>query len=158
MSYTVHFVDCEWRLQSRCLQTLYVPDDHTADNLADAMSDTLETWGLDAAKQVCLTRDNGRNVVCSTSRLLGWNHLPCFRHNLHLAVGNSMKDERRVSRAFGVCHRFVGTFSHSWKKKRELGKAQGRLNLPCHSLVVDCVTRWGSTEKMVRVLEQEKAI
>ena len=53
----------------------------------------------------------------------------------------------------------VGAFSYSWKRKRELTEAQDGLGLPRHSLVVDCVTRWGSTEKMVnRVLEQESAI
>ena len=96
MTYTVHFVDNEWYFQRQCLQVLYVPQDHIADNLADTMVDTLDTWGLDAAKQVCLTTDNERNIVCATSHRLRWNHLPCFAHNLHLAVENSMKDERRV--------------------------------------------------------------
>ena len=41
----------------------------------------------------------------------------------------------------------------------ELNEAQMQLKLPNHSLVSDCVTRWGSKEKVVtRVLEQEKAI
>ena len=79
-NYTVHFVDSGWCLQSQCLQVLYVPQDHTADNLADAMVDTFDTWGSDAAKQVCLTTDNGRNIVCATSHHLQWNHLPCFGH------------------------------------------------------------------------------
>ena len=70
-----------------------------------------------------------------------------------------MKDDRRVARAFEVCHKLVELFAHSWKKKRELCEAQLQLNLPNHSLVSDCVTRWGFKEKMVaRVLEQEKAI
>ena len=41
--------------------------DHTADNLAEEMTDALEIWGLDAAKQVCLTTDSGSNSVCATS-------------------------------------------------------------------------------------------
>lgn len=71
-----------------------MPEDHTADNLVDVMTDTLEMWGLDAAKQVCLTTDSGRNLVCAATRRLGWNHLSCFGHNLHLAVGNSIKTDR----------------------------------------------------------------
>ena len=51
------------------------------------------------------------------------------------------------------------TFAHSWKKKRDLSLAQTTLDLPQHSLVNDCVTRWGSQQKMVeRILEQEPAI
>ena len=36
LSYTVHFLDNEWKLKSHCLQALYLPEDHTADNIADA--------------------------------------------------------------------------------------------------------------------------
>ena len=34
LSYTVLFVDSDWTLQSRCLQTAFMPEDHTADHLA----------------------------------------------------------------------------------------------------------------------------
>ena len=33
MAVTVHYIDVEWRLQSHCLQTIFVPEDHTAENL-----------------------------------------------------------------------------------------------------------------------------
>ena len=52
------------------VQVLYVSQDRTADNLADALVDTIDTWGLDAAKQVRLTTDSGRNIVCATSHRL----------------------------------------------------------------------------------------
>ena len=123
------------------------------------MTETLTNWSLDTVNQVCVTTDNGSNIICATSSRLGWNHLSCFGLNLHLAVTNSMKDELRITRAFGVCRKLVELFAHSWKKKRELSEAQVQLKLPNHSLVSDCLTRWGSKEKMVaRVLEQEKAI
>ena len=133
-----------------------MPQDHDADNLTGVMSETLGNWGLNSINQVCVTTDNGSNLICATTSRLGWNHLSCFGHNLHLAVTNLMKDEVRVTRAFGVCRKLVELFAHSWKKKREL---KMQLKLPNHSLVSDCVTRWGLKEKMVaRVLEQEKAI
>nr|XP_054600178.1 E3 SUMO-protein ligase ZBED1-like [Nothobranchius furzeri] len=69
-----------------------------------------------------------------------------------------MKDHR-IERAVGVCKKVVSTFSFSWKKKRELKKAQIDLKLPDHSLKTECPTRWGSRQAMVsRVLEQQKAI
>lgn len=53
----------------------------------------------------------------------------------------------------------ITTFSQSWKKKRELSKVQADLGLPQHALVLDCKTRWGSTQKMIaQVQEQEKAL
>ena len=51
ISYTVHFVDQEWNLQSRCLQTQFIPQDHTGANLAEAMEAVLSSWDLDAANQ-----------------------------------------------------------------------------------------------------------
>ena len=159
LSYTVHFVGEDWKLESRCLQTLYLPEDHTGENIAVPLRETLESWEIDVSKQVCLTTDNGSNIVCATESCLGWTHLSCFGHNLHLAVQNSTKNDRKVDRALGVCKKLVSTFSHSWKKKREMRKIQEELGLPRHCLVTDCATRWGSTQKMIaRVLEQEKAI
>jgi len=58
----------------------------------------------------------------------------------------------------GVCRKIVTTFAHSWKKKCDLSLTQAMLDLPQHYLVGDCVTRWGSQQKMVeRILEQEPA-
>lgn len=116
MSYTVHFIDSEWCLKSWFLQTLFVPQDHDADNLAGVMSETLGNWGLNPVDQVCITTDSGSNLICATTSCLGWNHLSCFGHNLHLAVNNSMKDEVHVTRAFGVSRKLVELFAHSWKK------------------------------------------
>lgn len=40
-----------------------------------------------------------------------------------------------------------------------LKKAQQKLNLPEHTLITECPTRWGSRQKMIeRVLEQQLAI
>ena len=71
ISYTVHFIDDNWHLLSRCLQTHYLPADHTGEVIADAMEATLKAWDLTAAKQVCLTTDNGANIV-NAARRLSW--------------------------------------------------------------------------------------
>lgn len=69
-----------------------------------------------------------------------------------------MKDPRIV-RAMGLCKKLVSSFSYSWRRKRELTKAQKNRNLPEHSLKTECPTRWGSRQAMIdRVLEQQKAI
>ena len=158
LSYSVHFID-DWVLKSRCLQTLFVPKDHNAVNLSEILTETLTQWKLQAHKQVCITTDNGSNMVCATTVRLMWTHLPCFGHNLHLAVVNSTKDEPRVQRCLGLCRKLVSAFSHSWKKKCDLAKAQSDLGVPQHSLVTDCATRWGSQLRMIdRIIEQEACI
>ncbi|XP_038064087.1 E3 SUMO-protein ligase ZBED1-like [Patiria miniata] len=158
MSLTVHFITDNWELKSRCLQTAFIPDNHTAETLNEALRAGLREWDLPVEKLACITTDNGANIVKAV-RDLGWPWLNCFGHNLHLAVTNSVNDTPNTARAIGICHSIVACFSHSWLKKRDLKKAQADLNLPTHSLVKDCATRWGSQQKMMeRLLEQAPAI
>ena len=159
LSYTVHYISSQWKLETKCLQTLYFPADHTAENIAETLQDTLEQWGLEPKNQACITTDNGSNNLCAVRSHLVRPYLSCFGHNLHLAISNLIKEDARVQRALGVCIKIVTTFAHSWKKKRDLPLTQTTLDLPQHSLVSDCVTRWGSQQKMVeRILEQQSAI
>ncbi|XDV51029.1 hypothetical protein PO909_019985 [Leuciscus waleckii] len=68
---------------------------------------------------------------------------------------------REVERAVGVCKKIVAAFSNSWKRRRELAKAQADQNppLPPHQLITETPMRWGSMQAMVeRVIEQEKAL
>ena len=81
-------------------------------------------------KLAYITTDNGSNVTAPV-KILGWNGLSCFGHNLHLAITNSIKDDR-ISRAIGIAYKIVGAFAHirSWKKKRDLIKVQTEMDLP----------------------------
>ncbi len=98
-------------------------------------------------------------MKCAVNERLKWAWLPCFGHNLHLAVSNAMKGDNRITRTLAVSRKIVSTFTHSWKKKRALTEVQTALNLPLHSLKTDCTTRWGSTQLMIsRILEQKDAI
>ena len=84
---------------------------------------------------------------------------------LLISTENSLKNltptstRQAVERAVGVCKRVVSAFSNSWKRRRELAKAQATLGLPHHQLITETPTRWGSRQQMVaRFLEQEKAL
>ena len=68
-SYTIHFVDDEWNIQSLSLGTHFLPADHTAEILAEAMESTLREWELKPSQQVSLTTDNGSNIVAAAARL-----------------------------------------------------------------------------------------
>ena len=68
-------------------------------------------------------------------------------------------DDRRVTRVLKVCQQVIATFSWSWKKKRDFAKAQHEKQLLLHSLIADCVTRWGSSLAMLeKITEQQEAI
>ncbi|XP_078023585.1 E3 SUMO-protein ligase ZBED1-like [Epinephelus lanceolatus] len=159
MSLTIHYITADWTLHSKCLETRYVPDNHAADTLGENLKSALADWELDEHKLVCITTDNGANIVAAV-RNLGWPWLNCFGHNLHLAVSHGLdSDKDRTARAIGLCKSLVNTFNLSWIKRRDLRKAQSEANLPQHSLILDVATRWGTKQKMVeRVLEQLPAI
>ena len=84
LSYTIHYI-YQWKIKSRYLQTMFMPQDHTGENLSETMQSALESWGLEEGKQVCLTLDSGANIVNAALRL-NWLRLSCFGHNLHLAI------------------------------------------------------------------------
>lgn len=135
MSLTVHTITPEWKLESKCLQTSYFPESHTADNLAAALRDALRDWQLDENKLSAITTDNAANIAAAI-RSLHWPWLNCFGHNLNLAVTNAVQDQRqKTERALGLCRNINAAFSHSWHRKRELHMKQVELGLPEHSLI-----------------------
>lgn len=134
ISYTVHFVNSSWEYTSRNLETCFLPVDHTGENIADAIRSTHEAWNLPMEKLVCMTTDNGANII-KASEELKCERLPCFGHCLNLAVTNTLKDDARVCRALGVARKIVSSFSMSWKKRRDLTKLQLEKGLPQHSLI-----------------------
>ncbi|XP_035984201.1 zinc finger BED domain-containing protein 1-like isoform X1 [Fundulus heteroclitus] len=164
MSVTIHFISEDWTLCARCLQTAYFPDDHTGAMLAQGLRDALESWGLQECHLVCVTTDNATNNI-TAMELNEWQRLQCFGHRLQLAIENALKaltpasTKQAVERAVGVCKKVVSAFSNSWKRKRDLAKAQAVLGLPPHQLITETPTRWGSRQQMIqRFLEQEKAL
>ena len=133
ITYTVHYIDSAWELKSYTLKTQYMPQDHTGENLKEAMLEILHDWNLPVEKQVVITTDSGSNRV-RACQLLGWKRLSCFGH---LAIHKAL-DDRRVERVLRVCRQVVAKFSQSWKKTRELTLVQEEKKLPKHKLKTDC--------------------
>lgn len=86
MSFTVHFLTQDFELKTRCMETMYFPDAHTGENIALGLREVLASWNLREDQQVCITTDNGANIVKATE-LNSWLRLQCFGHRLHLAIG-----------------------------------------------------------------------
>ena len=93
ISYSVHFIDRCWRLKSYCLQTHFIPEDHTGANIKDHLLESLSRWNLALEKQVAITTDNGSNVKLAC-QLLKWTRLSCFGHILDLAIKKGLQDSR----------------------------------------------------------------
>lgn len=155
-SLTVHFVDGGFSFQSKCLQTMEITQDHTAESLKEVLTDMLSSWKI--SSKVCgAVTDNASNMV-NTFRLLGIQHFPCIAHTLQLAIQKGL-DLTRVQRVLGRCKKLVSHFKKSTKETYKLREKQSMLKLPKHALIQDCVTRWGSTLSMLeRLMEQQAAI
>ena len=157
LSYTIHFVDKEWNLITFCLETVPLFEDHSGENLIEAISDIHANWNLSMDTLLVTTTDNGSNFVAGF-RTKGWTRLSCFGHNLDLAVGKGL-DHPQIQKALGRCRSLVECFSRSWKKSGDLQEKQTQLGLKNHKLIGAVSTRWGSTYEMIeRILEQQQAI
>ncbi|XP_077411679.1 E3 SUMO-protein ligase ZBED1-like isoform X2 [Vanacampus margaritifer] len=163
MSLTVHFINNDWLLISRCIQTIYLPEDFTEVMMATILREVLESWELREDMLICVTTDSATNCN-SVLQLNEWNRLQCFGHCLQLAIENGLKTpyaqtQADVKRAVEVCKQVASTISNSFKRRRNLAKAQVDLDLPVHQLKSENPTRWGSRQQMIsRFIEQEKAV
>ena len=135
-----------------------MPEDHTGEQLQDALSMAFDEWNLDSSKLVAVTTDNGSNIRLACE-LLKFRRLSyCFGHNLDLAINKGLKDNR-IDRVLGLCRKVIASFSYSWKRQRDLREIQQQKDLPLKKLKGDVCTRWGSTADMIeRIVEQQDAI
>lgn len=132
---TISQLHKSWEFKIRCLQTIFIPQDHTAANLAEALEATLESWDLKPVLQVAITTDNGANILKAVKTNLKWEQISCFVHNLNLAITGTIKDAQRLTRALGVCRKVVSSFSTSRKRRRDLKKNQIEKGIPQHTLI-----------------------
>ena len=156
VSLTCHAIDSEWQLKSMILCTRELPEEHTADNLSDALKEMMTEWKI-LSKVVGSSTDNARNIG-NAMRNLGIFNMPCIGHTLQLSVLKSF-DVDQVSRALARLRMIAGHFHRSPKASAKLREKQQLLGLPTHKILNDCVTRWGSTFAMLkRFIEQQQAI
>ena len=156
ISLTAHFVNNDFKHQSRCLQTLEIPQDHDATSLKDVLSSMFHDWKI-AGKLCGGITDNASNMV-NAFRLLVIDHFPCVAHTLQLSIGKGL-NVTRVQRVLSRCKKLVTHFRKSTKEMYKLRERQEMLKVPKHMLIQDCVTRWGSTLAMLeRLMEQQAPI
>ena len=71
LSYTIQFVDEEWKLPSLCLETVPMFEDHTGINIIDSIKDILSNWQISSEKLAATTTDNGNNFAAGFN-ISGW--------------------------------------------------------------------------------------
>jgi len=69
LTITVHFVDKDWTLQSFYLDTIPLFENHTGQNMSEAVKDIYQNWNLPVSSLVATTTDNGSIFVLAYKQL-----------------------------------------------------------------------------------------
>lgn len=151
ISLTAHYVSDDWVLKTRCLSTMYAPESHTAENLAQFTRDGLQEYGVYTSQLVSLTTDSAANMVAACHNLKV-QRFSCFGHVLHNAISTTLGSNDEIQSLLRSSRRIVAVFSYSFKYRSQLQKLQKELELPQSQLINDVATRWGSKLKMLKRL------
>ena len=103
LSLTIHFINSDWVLCSRNLNTTYMPEDHTGQNISELLQEMIESWNLTLPKLVAFTTDNGSNMITAMRDHMKKDRVACFGHILHNAVMNSLIGKEEVKLAILSC-------------------------------------------------------
>ena len=144
---TVHYIDSDFQLQSKVLDTKMSRERHTAENLSKMMAEAVATWEM---KDPVSVTDNASNITKACSEL-PYSHLGCFDHLLNLAVNRCLAVPE-VSSPVGRCSTLVSKFKMSANRSDALKAAELQLEIKQLSLIQDVSTRWNSTLDMLERL------
>lgn len=155
---TFHTISSKWELVSVTLENQELSVQHTAENLAEALTNTLERWKLQPGKLSAVTVDNASNIQKAVVDILNWRCIGCFGHTINLCVKAGMK-QHQVKTAMARCSRLVTYFRKSSRATHILAEKQEALGTKKHKLLQDVDTRWNSTLDMIcRFIEQQSPI
>nr|XP_028557489.1 nucleolar protein 9 isoform X2 [Podarcis muralis]XP_028557490.1 nucleolar protein 9 isoform X2 [Podarcis muralis]XP_028557491.1 nucleolar protein 9 isoform X2 [Podarcis muralis] len=148
LAVTVHFISDEWKLINAFLGCKHFLKDHTSDNLCEMLADTLSEWDIDVKNIFCSTTDDN-GAILKAVRQLGLEYISCFAQNINTGVGRAL-NLTPLRRAIVRLKSLQNTICHSWKMRRDLGKAQELLQMEKVSLPSACPTKWWSVLKLCR--------
>jgi len=154
---TCHYINKDWELQNKVLQTRIMTESHTGEHIAAMLENCLKEWHINGKTGVLVT-DNASNMNTAAKLTSIPVHLKCFAHTLNLASQKAMKVDK-ISRVLVKIRRIVAFFHRSSSASELLKSKQLLIGLPSHKLKMDVSTRWNSSYEMVeRFLEQQAAI
>lgn len=156
---TAHWLDATWKICSAVLQTTQLSQSHTAENLLAYLNNTVSTWPVTKVNSfaIMITTDNASNIVKAVKDG-GFINIRCFAHTLNLAAQKGLADSNVAAMLMHI-RRLVKFFRKSPAAAAMLSGKQSSLNLPLHTLILDCPTRWNSAFDMLqRFKDQYNAI
>uniref|UniRef100_A0A8C9Z4Z2 BED-type domain-containing protein n=1 Tax=Sander lucioperca TaxID=283035 RepID=A0A8C9Z4Z2_SANLU len=155
---TAHFIDNDWELKDVILKMAEVQKSHTAENVAECISNTLGEYNVSCESVLSITTDNTANYINAVERHLQAVNVPCMAHTINLAVRKGLAVraiETPISRVKATALHFNKSTTDSYL----LESKQKLLGLKPAKLMSDCATRWNSTYDMVcRAAEQQAPV
>ena len=123
ISLTCHFIDKEFNLCYKNLQTQHFPGTHDHTHISEALFTAASEWCINMSQQVVtFTTDSGSNIVKALSEM-DLLRLPCAGHTLNLAVQKGLRVQQ-IASAIGRCRKLVAHFHKSRVDGEELQKKQ----------------------------------
>lgn len=156
---TAHFISEEWKLESKVLETVHIPESHTGENLGSALANTAAHWNTIREHNInCVVTDNAINMKVAVQVSELGPHLGCFAHTVNLASKRALS-VGCVDRLLGRVRRIVAYFHRSPKATHILQEKLKLLSITgATKLIMDVSTRWNSYDMLERFLVFELAV
>ena len=164
-TYTVHFIDSEWSLQSYVLATRVMDGRHTAVNIAQHLCTVVKEF-LPLDKICGAVHDEAANMVAAGRQLhddLGYESLVCAAHMLQTCLRHSFDSSQQIQKLLSHARKLVGHFHHSALATDALCACQiahtdasSSVEQRPVKVIQDVSTRWNSVFYMLQRLVKLK--
>jgi hypothetical protein len=146
-SYICHYVNDEWQLIDRVLQTSEFDSSlhHTGQNIKQTLDGILASFHIDC-NRVTFVTDRGANMLAA---LKDCNHIACSDHMLNTVL-STLFDSKNVADVPEVSSLLTG----SKELVRFFKKSPGLMKLLTKSLKQEANTRWNSMHTMLCSLKE----
>ncbi|CAN1317252.1 Zinc finger BED domain-containing protein RICESLEEPER 2 [Linum perenne] len=142
---TAHYVDNSWNLRSIMLRFLYVPAPHTIERLAACLSSCLLSWNVDT-KLSAITLDN----YTTNDSMISLVRDKLMPPNLLMNVVRDGLDV--IKDCIEKIRDSIGYWIATPKRVKFFVESSRHVDVTVgKKLVLDCLTRWNSTYKMLVV-------
>ena len=98
---TAHYLDNNWTLHTRVLDTTVLQEAHNGANLGKALKEISEKWGTNKMKGFnSVTTDNASVMTVAVQQSGHDIHVGCFAHTLNLATKKGLEV---IANVFEIC-------------------------------------------------------
>lgn len=167
-TYTVHFIDNDWSLQSYVLATRMFDGRHTADNVKEHFCTVVKEF-VQLEKITCVVHDEASNMVAAGKQLheeINCESTACAAHMLQTCLRHSFDSSQQIQKLLTRARKLVGHFHHSTLATEalyahQLAQSNDRgttstIEQKAVKVIQDVSTRWNSSFYMLQRLVRLK--